>query len=134
MLFVNSAFAEDYSGTFTMNGKTYNRDVHGVPVKDEWILLNDGWNYFKYNSEMALCCLLDEKNKKTYFLDNKENLGVIVGPGFHVIDGYYRYFNEDSSLTYSSNHYRVKNLGNGYYVDNKANVYTLDGHYFQQFQ
>ncbi len=40
----------------------------------------------------------------------------------------------DSSLAYSTSHYRVKNLGNKYYVDDKANVYTLDGIYFQQFQ
>lgn len=127
ILFVNSVFAEDYSGTFTMNGKTYYRDEHGVPVKDEWVYLNDGWHYFKYNSEMAIGWLLDEKNKRTYFLDNKDNLGVMIGPGFHIIDGYYRYFNEDSSLAYSTSHYRVRNLGNGYYVDDKANVYTLDG-------
>lgn len=127
VFFVNSTFAEDYSGTFSMNGKTYYRDTYGVTVRNQWVLLNDGWHYFKENTEMAIGWLLDAKEKKTYFMDNKENLGAMIGPGFHIIDGYYRYFNADSTLAFSPNHYVFKNLGNGYLVDDKANVYTLDG-------
>ena len=126
-IIMSLAYAEDYSGMFEMNGKTYYRDAYGVPVKDQWVQLPDGWHYFKYDSEMATGWVLDKETKNTYFLDNKNNRGVLISPGFHIIDGYYRYFNEDSSLAFSRNHYRVLNLGNGYYVDDKANVYTLDG-------
>ena len=93
-------------------------------LKDK--LLDVGDNVYYINSEGVVVTgwWYNSKSKKYYFFDNnpKRSLGGMVF-GLTMIDGYYRYFNDNGTLATSSKKGEYKKVYNEYYADYEGNLY-----------
>ena len=100
-------------------------EVAGDYLKGVVIDTGENVYYLDDSGRMVVGWWRNSKTNKYYFFSNKDNKdygGMVFG--LHVIDGYYRYFNDDGSLATSDKKGDYKKVYRECYADSNGLLYT----------
>lgn len=121
--FQTSAFAlswVDYENAWYVLDELTGEYLKGVIVDT-----GDNVYYLDDEGKMVVGWWRNPKTNKYYFFSNKDNKdygGMLFG--LHMIDGYYRYFNDDGSLATSDKKGDYKRVYKECYADSNGLLYT----------
>lgn len=123
LAFQTSAFAlswVDYENSWYVLDEATGEYLKGVIVDT-----GDNVYYLDDEGKMVVGWWRNPKTNKYYFFANKDNKdygGMLFG--IHMIDGYYRYFNDDGSLATSDKNGEYKKVYKECYADSNGLLYT----------